>query len=57
MKIKRIVPNIAAKDVEAAKRLYCDILGLEIAMDLGWIATFKTDAPANPQLRRCQEIR
>jgi len=50
MKIKRIVPNIAAKDVEAAKRFYCDILGLEIAMDLGWIATFKTDASANPQL-------
>lgn len=50
MKIKRIVSNIAAKDLGAAKRFYCDILGLEIAMDLGWIATFKSDALVNPQL-------
>ncbi|KAB2851014.1 MAG: glyoxalase [Hyphomicrobiaceae bacterium] len=50
MKVKRIVPNIAAKDIEAAKRFYRDILGLEIAMDLGWIVTFKTDASMTPQL-------
>jgi catechol 2,3-dioxygenase-like lactoylglutathione lyase family enzyme len=50
MKIKRIVPNIAARDLEAAKRFYCDILGLEIAMDLGWIATFTTDGSVKPQL-------
>jgi Na+/H+-translocating membrane pyrophosphatase len=50
MKIKRIVPNFSAKDLEAAKRFYCDILGLEIAMYLGWIATFTTDVSEKPQL-------
>ena len=50
MKIKRIVPNFSTKDLEAVKRFYCDILGLEIAMDLGWIATFTADVPVKPQL-------
>lgn len=50
MKVKRIVPNIATKNLKAAKRFYCDILGLEVAMDLGWIATFTTDESVKPQL-------
>ena len=40
MKVERIVANIAAKDVAAAKRFYQDILGLDVLMDLGWIATY-----------------
>ncbi len=40
MKVKRITSNIAADDVAAAKRFYHDVLGLEVMMDLGWIATY-----------------
>jgi catechol 2,3-dioxygenase-like lactoylglutathione lyase family enzyme len=40
MKVKRIVANIDTKDVAAAKRFYHDVLGLEVLMDQGWIATY-----------------
>lgn len=50
MKIKRIVPNIAAQDVVKAKQFYGDLLGLGTVMDMGWIATFEADASMRPQL-------
>jgi catechol 2,3-dioxygenase-like lactoylglutathione lyase family enzyme len=40
MKVKRIVANIATDDVAKAKRFYHDILGLEVLMDHGWLATY-----------------
>lgn len=40
MRVKRIVPNIETKDVAAAKRFYQDVLGLDLMMDHGWIATY-----------------
>ena len=40
MKVKRIVANIAASDVAAAKRFYQEALGLALLMDHGWIATY-----------------
>ena len=40
MKVKRIVSNIAGADPAAAKRFYQDVLGLDVLMDQGWIATF-----------------
>src|SRR5258705_13271769 len=40
MKVKRIVANIAAPDIAAAKRFYQDVLGLELLMDHGWITTY-----------------
>lgn len=50
MKILRIVPNIPTKDIESAKTFYGDVLGLDIAMDMGWIATFEAGASMPPQL-------
>ena len=50
MKIKRIVPNIAARDTGKAKAFYGDLLGLTVAMDMGWIITFEADASMQPQL-------
>lgn len=50
MKVKRIVTNIAVTDVSKAQQFYGDILGLELAMDLGWIATFKSSGTMAPQL-------
>ena len=42
MKVKRIVANIATKDVAVAKRFYQDILGLDVLMDHGWLATLQS---------------
>jgi catechol 2,3-dioxygenase-like lactoylglutathione lyase family enzyme len=40
MKVKRIVANVAASDLEKASAFYGEILGLEVLMDLGWIRTY-----------------
>jgi catechol 2,3-dioxygenase-like lactoylglutathione lyase family enzyme len=40
MKVKRIVSDIAAPEPSLAKRFYQDVLGLELLMDHGWIATY-----------------
>ena len=40
MKVKRIVANIETADIAAARRFYGDLLGLDLLMDLGWIATY-----------------
>ncbi|NKB79653.1 glyoxalase [Ochrobactrum daejeonense] len=46
MAVRRIVANIAAADLAAAKRFYGDLLGLDVGMDLGWIVTYVADASA-----------
>lgn len=48
MKVKRIVANVAVSDPAAAKRFYGDVLGLDVLMDMGWIATYgsRDRAPA-----------
>jgi catechol 2,3-dioxygenase-like lactoylglutathione lyase family enzyme len=40
VKVKRIVANVAVSDLAAATRFYQDILGLDVLMDMGWIATY-----------------
>jgi catechol 2,3-dioxygenase-like lactoylglutathione lyase family enzyme len=40
MKVKRIVADIRVTDPSAAKRFYQDILGLDVLMDMGFIATY-----------------
>jgi catechol 2,3-dioxygenase-like lactoylglutathione lyase family enzyme len=40
MKVKRIVANVAGSTPAVAARFYKDILGLDILMDMGWIATY-----------------
>jgi len=40
MTVRRIVANIATQDIAAAKRFYQDVLGLDVVMDHGWIATY-----------------
>lgn len=44
MKVKRIVANVAASDVDKASAFYEDILGLKVLMDLGWIRTYGSSA-------------
>jgi catechol 2,3-dioxygenase-like lactoylglutathione lyase family enzyme len=40
MKVRRIVADVGVPDPAAAKRFYQDILGLDVVMDMGWIATY-----------------
>jgi predicted enzyme related to lactoylglutathione lyase len=46
MGVKRIVPDFSSPDPAASRAFYESVLGLEVAMDLGWITTFA--APGNP---------
>lgn len=50
MTVRRIVPNIAADDLTAAKRFYADVLELDVVMDHGWIVTYAADAQARVQI-------
>ena len=46
MSVRRIVPDITSKDLDASRRFYVDVLGLEVAMDMGFIVTLVS--PTNP---------
>jgi predicted enzyme related to lactoylglutathione lyase len=46
MRVRRIVPDFQAQDPAASTEFYAEVLGLEVAMDQGWIVTFA--APGNP---------
>jgi catechol 2,3-dioxygenase-like lactoylglutathione lyase family enzyme len=55
MAVKRIVPNIAAENVQLAMAFYADVLGLRVVMDQGWIVTFAAEARAAPQISIARE--
>jgi catechol 2,3-dioxygenase-like lactoylglutathione lyase family enzyme len=55
MAVIRIVPNIASGEIEAAKRFYGDLLGMDVVMDMGWIVTFAADVEAAPQISVASE--
>jgi predicted enzyme related to lactoylglutathione lyase len=42
--IQRIVPDLTVTDLEQAVREHTEILGLEVLMDMGWIAILGDDA-------------
>ena len=50
MTVKRVVANIAVGEVTAADAFYAGILGMEKAMDHGWIVTYATDEQARAQV-------
>ena len=50
MKVRRIVSNIAADNTDKARSFYCDVLGLEPVMDLGWIVTLASGESAPVQV-------
>lgn len=47
--VARVVPNIATDNVAVGQEFYTDVLGLEVAMDMGWIVTFAS--PDNPSVQ------
>ena len=63
MDLLRAVPILTVTDVDSAVREYSELLGLDVLMNLGWVATLGTDggaqfsvmdidlsAPCNPQM-------
>lgn len=50
MGVRRIVANLAGDRLDAAKVFYGDVLGMNIAMDMGWIMTFTADGSMTPQI-------
>jgi catechol 2,3-dioxygenase-like lactoylglutathione lyase family enzyme len=55
MAVKRVVANIAADGVAAAKAFYGDVLDMRVVMDLGWVVTFAAEASAAPQVSVASE--
>jgi catechol 2,3-dioxygenase-like lactoylglutathione lyase family enzyme len=50
MAVRRIVANVAAEQIDAAKAFYGDALGMTVVMDLGWIMTFAAEGSMAPQI-------
>ena len=50
MKVKRIVCNVSTPDPKLAQRFYRDVLGLELLMDQGFIATYGASAKMAAQI-------
>jgi len=46
MSIRRVVPDLSAERFDESRAFYVDVLGFEVAMDLGSVVTLAS--PANP---------
>jgi catechol 2,3-dioxygenase-like lactoylglutathione lyase family enzyme len=46
MSVRRVVPDIKSRHLEESRAFYVEFLGLELAMDLGFVMTFVS--PSNP---------
>jgi len=55
MKVKRIVVDIATETPLAAQRFYEDVLGLELLMDHGFIATYGSSTKMSVQVSFASE--
>ncbi len=55
MAVKRVVTNIAAKNVEDAEAFYGDVLKMRLVMDHGRILTFAAEGGAAPQISVASE--
>ena len=50
MKVKRIVANVSVAEPAVAHAFYKDVLGLDLAMDHGWIRTYTSPANMTAQV-------
>jgi uncharacterized glyoxalase superfamily protein PhnB len=55
VKVKRISANIATADIATAKRFNHEVLGLDVMMDLGWIATYGSPVQMTVQISVASE--
>jgi hypothetical protein len=46
MHVRRIVPDISSERLDESREFHSGFLGLDVAMDMGWIMTFVS--PDNP---------
>jgi catechol 2,3-dioxygenase-like lactoylglutathione lyase family enzyme len=46
MSIRRVMPDIRSDRFDECRTFYVELLGFEVAMDMGWIMTFVS--PSNP---------
>jgi predicted enzyme related to lactoylglutathione lyase len=49
MRVRRVVPDLHG-DPGASRSFYEDVIGLELRMDMGWIATFGSPSNETAQL-------
>jgi catechol 2,3-dioxygenase-like lactoylglutathione lyase family enzyme len=54
MSIKRIVPDITSEQMDESRRFYADFLGMDLAMDMGWILTFVSPRNKSAQITLMQ---
>ncbi len=50
MTIRRVVPDIKSQDLVKSRAFYVDFLGLELAMDLGFVMTFVSSSNPTAQI-------
>ncbi len=55
MKIKRIVADVSARNLDQADTFYGEILGLRVIMDQGWIRSYGTDTKMAVQISFASE--
>jgi catechol 2,3-dioxygenase-like lactoylglutathione lyase family enzyme len=50
MRVRRIVPDLAAERVAESRDFYAELFGLEVVMDLDWIVTLRAPGTEIAQL-------
>jgi catechol 2,3-dioxygenase-like lactoylglutathione lyase family enzyme len=50
MSVRRIVPDIRSKQLDTSRQFYVDVLGLEVAMDMGFIVTLRSSTNPTAQV-------
>jgi catechol 2,3-dioxygenase-like lactoylglutathione lyase family enzyme len=50
MTIRRVVPNLVCRRMAETRAFYVDLLGFEVAMDMGWIVTLASPVNATAQI-------
>ena len=55
MAVTRIVANLATPDPAGLARFYAEVFGLELALDMGWIAFLTRAAPQAIELHTASE--
>ena len=50
MTIRRAVPDVKTLSPEKSRRFYTEVLGFDLAMDLGWVQTFVSRTNAVVQI-------
>jgi predicted enzyme related to lactoylglutathione lyase len=50
MSVRRIVPDIRSKQLDTSRQFYVDVLGLEVAMDMGSIMTLRSSTNPTAQV-------